>query len=85
VISRRDIRAARRAGRSHLPVSSCMAHEVKTATPDEPLLRAFEQMVQADIGRLPVVEGRHIVGIITRSDALRMLYPKSPEEGEAPR
>ncbi len=81
IISKRDIRAAQRDKRSHLPVSSCMAHEIKSATPDEPLLRAFEQMVQADIGRLPVIEGGHIVGILTRSDALRMLYPKGHEEG----
>jgi len=76
VISMRDIRAARRGNRNHLPVSSCMAHEIKSTTPDEPLLRALERMVQADVGRLPVIEGGHIVGILTRSDALRMAYPK---------
>jgi len=77
VISMRDIRAARRCGRDHLSVSSCMAHEVKSTSPDEPLLRALERMVQADVGRLPVIEGGQIVGILTRSDALRMVYPKS--------
>ena len=85
VISKRDIRAAKRDNRSHLPVSSCMAHGIKSATPEEPLLRAFEQMVQADIGRLPVIEGGHIVGIITRSDALRMLYPKGTGAGDPSR
>ena len=75
VISKRDIRAAERDGRANLPVSSCMASHVKSTTPDEPLLRAFERMVQGDVGRLPVIENGHIVGIITRSDALRLLYP----------
>ena len=76
IISKRDIRAAKRAERSHLPVSSCMASNVRTTTPDEPLLRAFERMVEKDVGRLPVIENGHIVGIITRSDALRLLYPE---------
>ena len=76
IISKRDIRAAKRDGRSHLPVSSCMGSNVRSTTPDEPLLRAFERMVKRDVGRLPVVENGHIVGIITRTDALRLLYPE---------
>jgi tRNA nucleotidyltransferase (CCA-adding enzyme) len=75
IISRRDLRGAARAGRMHLPVASHMSTEVQTTEPQVPLLRAFEKMVEADIGRLPVVEAGHLVGIITRSDALRLLYP----------
>jgi tRNA nucleotidyltransferase (CCA-adding enzyme) len=75
IISKRDIRAACRGGRDQLPVASCMAHSVKTIGPDEPLIRAFEQMVEADIGRLPVLEMDRLIGIVTRSDALRVLYP----------
>jgi tRNA nucleotidyltransferase (CCA-adding enzyme) len=75
IISRRDLRGAEQAGRMHLPVASCMATAVQTTEPQVPLLRAFEKMVEADIGRLPVVEAGHLVGIITRSDVLRLLYP----------
>ena len=76
IISRRDIRRAKQGGRMQLPVASCMATTVQTTEPQAPLLRAFEKMVEADIGRLPVVEEGHLVGIITRSDVLRLLYPE---------
>ncbi|MCP4678944.1 MAG: CBS domain-containing protein [Deltaproteobacteria bacterium] len=75
MISKRDIRRAKRDGRSHLALSSCMIHEVKTIGPDDPVLRAFEMMISEDIGRLPVIEDGHIVGIVTRNDLLTSLYP----------
>ncbi len=75
MISKRDIRRAIRDGRSQLAVSSCMIHEVKTIGPDDPVVRAFETMISEDIGRLPVVEDGHIVGIVTRNDLLASLYP----------
>ncbi len=82
IISLRDIRRARRQGRAHLPVSSCLSQEVVTITPDVPLVRALEKMLQHDVGRLPVLEQGHLIGIITRSDALRILYPsqKTPKK-----
>ena len=76
VISRRDIDKALKAGRGELPVSSCMAQAIKTATPDEPLSVALDRMVQSDVGRLPVLDGDRLVGIVTRSDILRALYGK---------
>jgi len=81
MISKRDIRAARRAGRSHLQVASCMSHEVKTIGPDQPLLRAIEMMAEEHIGRLPVVRDENLLGIITRNDILSAVYrPANPEE-----
>ncbi len=81
MISKRDIRAARRAGRSHFPVSSCMSHEVKTIEPDQSLVRAVEKMAEEQIGRLPVVRGENLLGIITRNDILKLIYRRpSPEE-----
>ncbi|MBW2533413.1 MAG: CBS domain-containing protein, partial [Deltaproteobacteria bacterium] len=70
ILSRRDIRAAERDGRLHLKVASCMSHEVETTHPDRPLARALEQMVDADVGRLPVIEEGQLVGIVTRTDVL---------------
>jgi tRNA nucleotidyltransferase (CCA-adding enzyme) len=75
ILSRRDIRAAERAGRLHLKVASCMSHEVITIAPDRPLARALEKMVEADVGRLPVLEDGQLVGIVTRTDVLRVIYP----------
>jgi len=81
IISRRDIRGAHRDERKRLPVSSRMAHEVKTIGSYEPLLRAMERMVTEDIGRLPVLENGNLVGIVTRSDVMRVLYPGKRAKG----
>jgi CBS domain-containing protein len=37
-------------------------------------------MVAEDIGRLPVLEDGKLVGIITRSDAMRVLYPREASQ-----
>jgi CBS domain-containing protein len=36
-------------------------------------------MVKHDIGRLPVVENGQLIGIVTRSDAMRYFYDSVPE------
>lgn len=77
VISRRDVERAQREGRESLPVASCMAHQVRTVEPDAPLAEALEQMRTHNIGRLPVVEGERIVGILSREDVLGYLYEQS--------
>ena len=77
VISRRDLERAQREGRQSLPVSSCMAHQVRTVAPDAPLAEALEQMQTHNIGRLPVVEAERIVGILSREDLLGYLYEES--------
>ena len=79
IVSRRDVESAARDGRLHLKVSSAMTHEVKTTTPDSTLEDALEAMVRANVGRLPVLRGGELVGIVTRSDVLRAIY--SPKEG----
>jgi len=74
IVSRRDIEKARRDERLHLPVSSCMSSQVRTIEPEATLETALEAMTEADIGRLPVVDGGRLVGIITRTDLTRILY-----------
>ncbi len=74
MISRRDVERAKRDGRDSLTVSSCMAHPVRTTRPDTPLSEAFEQMKAHNIGRLPVLDGTRIVGILSRDDVLSYLY-----------
>jgi tRNA nucleotidyltransferase (CCA-adding enzyme) len=78
VISRRDVERAQREGRESLPVSSCMAHQVRTVGPDAPLTEALELMQAHNIGRLPVVQADRIVGILSREDVLGYLYEQSP-------
>ena len=42
-------------------------------------MQAARLMVKHDIGRLPVVENGEIIGIITRSDAMRYYYDLLPD------
>jgi tRNA nucleotidyltransferase (CCA-adding enzyme) len=77
IISRRDLERAQREGRGDLAVNSCMAHKVQTVGPDVPLHVALELMKTHNIGRLPVLDGARLVGIISRRDVLGYLYEPS--------
>lgn len=75
MISRGDLeRANKQNADMGLPVSAKMTHEVLTIAPDEPLEDALQEMTAADIGRLPVVEDGHIVGVLSRTDLIHKLY-----------
>ncbi len=75
IISRGDLERAHKQGaQMSLPVSSRMTHEVLTIAPDEPLEDALQEMTSADIGRLPVVEHDHIIGVLSRTDLINKLY-----------
>jgi len=52
-------------------VREIMATEVETVEPDESLRAAAEMLLENKIGCLPVVEGTHLVGILTESDFVR--------------
>lgn len=81
IVSRRDVRNAETGERLHLPVSSCMSKPVRTTTIDTPLDDAMALMIERDIGRLPVVNAEdRVVGIISRSDILRILYKEQRPE-----
>jgi CBS domain-containing protein len=54
-------------------VKNFMTSEVEVTAPDEPLLDSWEKLNQINIGRLPVVENDHLVGIISRTDIMRAL------------
>jgi len=51
-------------------VEEVMSHDVFTVTPATPLHAAVALLRHHRIGALPVVEGKELVGIITRSDIL---------------
>ena len=56
-------------------VREIMATEIDKVEPDESLKTAAEMLIENKIGCLPVVEGEHLVGILTESDFVR-LYVK---------
>jgi hypothetical protein len=74
IISRRDVDRARFHGFGHAPVRAYMNRSVVTITPQTPLPEIERIMIERDIGRLPVMEGKELVGIVTRSDVLRALH-----------
>jgi acetoin utilization protein AcuB len=58
---------------SAIPVEDVMTHDVLTVEPDTPLDDAARLLRRERIGALPVVQGGHVVGIVTRSDLLEAL------------
>ena len=74
VISRRDIEIALHHGFSHAPVKGYMSTNLKTIAPETLLPEIQSLMVTYDIGRLPVLAGDRLVGIVTRTDILRQLH-----------
>ncbi|MBW4509481.1 MAG: CBS domain-containing protein [Scytonematopsis contorta HA4267-MV1] len=85
IISRRDLDIALHHGFSHAPVKGYMTTNLKTITADTTMPQIETLMVAYDIGRLPVLENNHLVGIVTRTDILRELHQeemrgKSKEE-----
>ncbi len=78
MISRRDVERARQDGRGGLAVRSCMSRPVWSVSVDAPLADALQQMQAHNIGRLPVLDGARIVGLLSREDVLGYLYERSP-------
>ena len=74
VISRRDIDLALHHGFGHAPVKGYMSTQVRTVQPYTTLPDIEALMVTYDIGRLPVLEGDRLVGVVTRTDVLRQLH-----------
>lgn len=74
IATRRDVDKARHHKLEHAPIRGFMTRHVRTVGPATPLSELEEQMIQHGIGRLPVVEGGHVIGIVTRTDVLRALH-----------
>ena len=53
-----------------LTVSSFMTKSVCTVAPEDDLLEAARVMVEQRLNRLPVVEDKQVVGILSRHDVL---------------
>lgn len=54
----------------HIKVEEVMTENVLTLAPDAPLIEAARLMRRQRMGSVPVVDGNHVVGILTRSDLL---------------
>ncbi len=56
-----------------LRIGEVMSREVLTLSPDEPATEAFRIMNETGVGRIPVVEGRRMVGIVSKTDLVRLM------------
>ncbi|MBE8539136.1 M50 family metallopeptidase [Geoglobus acetivorans] len=54
-------------------ISQYMNRELITLSPDEPAMKAFEVMNSTGVGRIPIVENGELVGIITKTDLIRLM------------
>ncbi len=83
VVSRRDLERALHHGLGRSPVSGFMGRPAITA-PVDATLDALEAIaLRNGVGRLPIVEGDMLVGIVTRSDLLAARHQEArPPTGE---
>lgn len=74
-------RAAREHGRKRRgrTAGELMTSPVRTTTPDAEVCSALTEMNRAHVGRLVVVEDGRVVGLLTRSDVLRVFLRSDDE------
>ena len=83
MISRRDVDKAIVHELGHAPVKGFMTTEVVSIAPETPVSEVQKMVVEYDIGRLPVVDRGRLVGIVSRTDILRILHGEDyPEDHE---
>ena len=59
---------------SRMTAAQIMTREVITFTPDTPLTRVLQTLVDFRLKSFPVVSGRRVVGMIAREDLVRALH-----------
>ena len=83
IVSRRDLDRAARHGLGEVSVREVMTRRVLTVGPEAPLSVIEARFVEHDIGRVPVMRGDALVGIVTRQDVLRAKYDHHPDRRAA--
>ena len=81
LITRKDLDKAHLHGFGKTLLREFMSEGIITVPKDASIREAHRLLVTHGIGRLPVVDGRKIVGIVTRTDLMKALYPMTvPKE-----
>jgi tRNA nucleotidyltransferase (CCA-adding enzyme) len=80
LVTREDLDEAIKHNLSHAPVKSVMSSEVATCAEDAPLPEVMRLLTTTKAGRVPVLRGESVVGVVTRSDLLRALGEPVEEE-----
>ena len=79
IISRRDLKKVRKSKQMNAPVKAFMSRNIVTISHNRSAIEAVKLMIKHDIGRIPVLQDDRVVGIITRSDAMRYFYDLLPD------
>lgn len=60
-----------------------MQDKVVTVAPETPIEKALEAMLDPEVTMLPVMQGDRVVGVVTRTDLVRLIeqLEMAPEEG----
>ena len=74
IITHRDVEKCKYHGLGNVPVKGYMSHHVQTVSPDMSVEEVRSLMVEHNVGRVPVMENGELVGIVTRTDFLEMIY-----------
>lgn len=82
LFTRRDLDRALHHGLEGKPVATYMWKGPVTISPDMPVEKVRQTMMDRDVGRLLVIDDeRRLLGIITRTDLLK-LWPEAPPESQ---
>jgi len=73
IVALEDINKSSEIDREAMKVKDIMTREVITLAPDQPLNEVLQKMAQRNVGRIPIVSDGNVVGIVTRSDILRVI------------
>ena len=82
-VSREDLDKAVGHGLAHAPVRGIMSSHVETATEDATLAELQALVTAAADGRVAVLRGTELVGVVTRADLLRALEGAGPAQAVA--
>ncbi|AOM82547.1 CBS domain-containing protein [Salisediminibacterium beveridgei] len=76
IISRRDVDKALHHQLGHAPVKGYMSRNPITISKDTTIEEIRELMIEDQVGRLPVMDGNQLAGIVSRSDVIRAMHGK---------
>jgi tRNA nucleotidyltransferase (CCA-adding enzyme) len=82
-VSREDLDKAIAHGLSHAPVKGIMSSRVVTVEAAAPLAEVQEALATSQDGRVAVLAGGEVAGVVTRSDLLRALGERPEAEAES--
>ncbi|MFW2368616.1 MAG: CBS domain-containing protein [Desulforhopalus sp.] len=74
-----DLKKVKKERQWDSPVKAFMARNVITIAPGEAPAKAARIMIENDVGYLPVIQEKSVIGIVTRTDILTYYYDLLPE------